>query len=140
MKKINYILAILLSLALFTSCKKEDNGSSSSSGSSTNISSIITSGTWKVSYYHHNSDDNTADFTGYTFTFNSNGTMTAINSDTTNGTWSKDDSHSEVHFSIGSTAPLSKLTSGWTVISATTTQMVFKDDSSSTEEVHFTKI
>jgi hypothetical protein len=138
MKKIYFLSALLVSLA-FTSCKKEDNSSNNNPSSS--FTTTLTSGSWKVSYFHHDDDNSTANFSSYVFTFSSNGTMTATNnSGTTNGTWSKDDSHNEVHFSIGSSSPLSDLSSGWTVISTSASQIIFKDDGNSAEELHLTKI
>jgi hypothetical protein len=139
MKKLNYLIIFLISLSLFFSCKKEDN--SHDSNSSASNSSVLTSGSWRVSYYHHDSDDNTADFSGYVFIFTSAGTMSASNSNgTTTGTWSQDDSHNELHFSIGSSTPLNKLSSGWAVISSNGSEMLLKDDGNSAEEVHFSKI
>jgi hypothetical protein len=142
MRKINYFTAAFVCLALVTSCKKEDNShDNSGSSNSPSITSIITSGSWSVSYHHVGSDDHTTDFSGYTFTFSTGGTMTAVHSgDITNGTWSRDDSHNEIHFSIGSSSPLSDLSSGWSVVSSTSSKMVFRDDGNSSEELHFIKI
>jgi len=129
---------ILISASFLAGCKKN----SSSPSSSTNASSILTTGSWRVSYYHESGNDNTSNFSGYTFTFNSNGSMTSSNlSGTTNGTWSSDDSHNEFHMSIGNSSPLSDISNGWLIISATNTEIDMKDDNSShNEEVHFTKI
>lgn len=139
-KVIQAVLSIIAIASLTVSCKKEDN-SPAVSGSS--VSTVITSGSWRVSYYHENSDDHTTDFSGYTFTFSSNGTMTAAkSSSTTNGTWEIDDSNvNEFHMSIGSSTPLNKLTHGWLIISQSSSEIHMKDDNSShSEELHFTKI
>ena len=133
-------LLMLVIAGLTVSCKKEDNSPSTSSSS---ISSIITTGSWRVSYYHESNDDHTTDFSGYTFTFSSSGTMTAnYSSGTTNGTWEIDDSNvNEFHMSIGTTAPLNKLDHGWLIISQSSTEIKMKDDDTShSEELHFTKI
>jgi len=142
MKKIKFFIAAALCIAVFASCKKEDNSSSNNNSSNnSSVTSVMTSGSWRVSYYHEGGDDHSTDFSGYTFTFGSSGTMTAVHSSgTTTGTWSKDDSHNEIHFSIGSSAPLNELNSGWTVISATSSEMIFKDDGNSNEELRFVKI
>jgi hypothetical protein len=143
MKKIYYLIAVaIISATFLSSCKKDDHGSddSSSSSNTSTLTTVMTSGSWKVSYYHHGSDDNSHNFDGYTFTFQSNGTMTAVNSSgTVNGTWSRDDSHNEIHFSIGSSSPLSDISSGWIVSSFTGTSLKFRDDSSSDEELYFSR-
>jgi hypothetical protein len=69
--------------------------------------------------------------------------MTVTNSaGTTNGTWNMDDSNSnEFYMSLGSASPLSELNNGWTVISKTSSEIRLKDDDSThSEELHFTKI
>jgi len=130
---------ILISASFLAGCKKN---SSSSPSPATNASSILMTGSWRVSYYHESGNDHTSNFSGYTFTFNSNGIMTSSNlSGTTNGTWSSDDSHNEFHMSIGNSSPLSDISNGWLIISATSTEIDMKDDNSShNEEFHFTKI
>ena len=145
MKTKIYITLILLALsASFQSCKKnDDNSPSNSSGSgNNNVSTVLTAGSWRVSYFHENSSDHTNDFNGYTFTFNGNGTMTAANSSgTVNGTWRKDDSSNEIHFSIGSSLPLTDLNKGWIVTSQSAVEIIMMDDNSShNEELRFAKI
>lgn len=141
MKKIHFFIAAALCIVLFASCKKEDNSTSNNSSGSTSITSIMTSGAWRVSYYHVGGDDHSTDFSGYTFTFGSSGSMTAVNSaGTTTGSWSRDDSKNEIHFSIGSSAPLDEISGGWTPISISSTQMIYKDDGNSNEELRFMKI
>jgi hypothetical protein len=133
-------LLIFAMVTVVTSCKKDDNSPNNNSNSST--SSIITTGSWRVSYYHESGDDNTSNFNGYTFNFNSNGTMTATHSSgTTNGTWSSDDSKNEFHMSMGNNSPCSDLNNGWLIISKTSSEIDMKDDNSAhNEELHFTKI
>jgi glycosyltransferase involved in cell wall biosynthesis len=59
-----------------------------SSGNIDDLSTILTSGTWFVSYYFED-DDETTDYAGYVFTFNSGGTISVLKSgNTTSGTWS----------------------------------------------------
>lgn len=132
------ILILILGIVTISACKKEDNSPASSS-----VSSIITSGSWRVSYYHESGNDRTSNFSGYTFTFNSNETMTAANSSgTTNGTWKNDDSNAnEFHMSMGSASPCNVLNHGWLIISKTSSEIDMKDDNSAhDEEMHFTKI
>jgi hypothetical protein len=134
-----FAILVFAVAATFASCKKDDN---SNDDNSSTTSAIITSGSWRVSYYHESNDDHTSNFNGYTFTFNSVGTMTATNSSgTTNGTWTNDDSQNELHIYLGDNDPLKDLTKGWLVISKTSTEIKLQDDNTThSEEVHFTKI
>ena len=138
---ISFIAILLAAMVMTTSCKKEDNSSPDNSG--TSIAGTITTGTWRISYYHESGNDHTSDFSGYTFTFSSSGTMTALHSSgNTMGTWSIDDSNvNEFHMSIGSTSPLDALTHGWLITSQSSTEIDMKDDDTShSEELHFTKL
>ena len=140
MKKLNFLIPLLIAGTIsFSSCKKDDNGAS---GTGPDLTPVLTSGTWRVSYYHHASDDHTSNFSGYTFAFNANGTLNAVNSgSTTSGTWSQDDSHNELHLSMGNSSPLSDLNKGWLILSGSSTEIVLTDDNlTHNEEVHFTKI
>lgn len=59
-----------------------------SPGNIDDLSTILTSGTWFVSYYFED-DDETTDYAGYVFTFNTGGTISVLKSgNTTSGTWS----------------------------------------------------
>lgn len=143
MKLQKNIIGLLLSMVVLASaCKKDDDAAPSSDTTSATISSVITSGTWKVSLFRDDSHDHTADFNGYTFTFNSNGTATASGtSGTTTGSWHVDDSNaSEFHLSLGNTDPLHRIDKGWIVTSAASNEVHLQDDSGSDEVLHFTKI
>lgn len=62
--------------------------SSGGIGGTATLANTITNGTWYISYYFDDVDE-TSNYNGYNFTFNSNGTSIAIkNSTSINGTWS----------------------------------------------------
>jgi len=141
MKSRIYSFVILVSLAVIVGCKKDDD--TSPSGNNTIQTSILVSGSWKVSYFYESGSNHTSDFNDYAFAFANNGTMTASNSSgTVNGTWRIDDDGSnEFHMSLGNSSTLDKLDKGWVVISQSNSEIKLKDDDTShTEELHFTKI
>ena len=127
------ILAVIL-----VSCTSGDNGTS-------NNPQIVTSGTWRVSSFIDSGNDETSDFTGYSFVFNTTGTITATkNASSQNGTWSINSSSNKFIIDLGpkTTAnhPLGELTDDWKILSSSTTEIRLADDNpTSTEFVTFTK-
>lgn len=102
--------------------------SPSGGGGSLILSSIITDGTWYVSYFFDDTDE-TSDYTGYNFTFNTSGTALAIKNTTTiNGTWSNyiDSGDEKLEFSFDGTI-LDELEDDWEIIEFTATQIRLKD-------------
>lgn len=140
MKKIVIgILTAIIIVSGLTSCKKSDDNSSPS------VSSTISSGTWRVSYYYDKTKDETSDFAGYTFTFQSGGQLTASSSaGSENGTWSEknDDDNGGSHklvITIGSSTPLIELTDDWVITSQSDSKIELKDDSNNNEILHLSK-
>jgi len=133
MDKINRIVyfLIIISLTALSSCKKDD-----STNSTTSVDQIVTTGTWRVSYFVESTEDKTSDFTGYTFSFNTNGELVALNSGVnTTGNWGWDDSSSKFHISIGTNKPLSDLTDDWLILEKTTSLIKLKDDNPTKNEL-----
>jgi hypothetical protein len=95
--------------------------------------------------YYEDDDNETDDFTGYTFTFNSNGTSIALRSGiTTNGTWSTfvDSGQNKLDLIFNGT-DLDEIEDDWRIIEFSTTQIRLKDISGgdgSTDYLTFTKI
>lgn len=128
-----------LFLILGASCSSNDDSSSSSSNNSqliTAINNTVSSGTWRVTYFYDTDSEETANFTGYNFTFASGGVLTATNgSNTYTGTWSvtdsnsNDDNPSDVHFNVGFLAPpdFEDLTDDWEVLERTNTKIRLTD-------------
>lgn len=115
----------------------------SGTGGNADFISILTDGTWSVSYFF-NSTDETPNYNGYTFTFNSDGTIVAINGTTSIvGTWSTFvDSGQELFLIKFDDSRLDELKEDWRIAEYTTTNIRLKNESSSggeTEYLYFTK-
>lgn len=103
------------------------------------ITQVTTSGTWKVSLFSERGNDETSDFAGYTFTFNTDGSLRAVrNGVTTTGTWSLANSSTQFNIDLGPKSdlnkPLGELTDDWKVLSNTTTEIRLTDDNASSAE------
>lgn len=101
-KRTLYFVAIGFILSsMLASCSKDDVKTKNE------ITDDMTSGTWKITYFNDSGDDETSNFTAYTFEFNENGDLKA-NSSSNNytGSWSvtdsnsDDDSSDDLHFNI----------------------------------------
>lgn len=84
------------------------------------IQSAMASGTWHISKYKHNQEDQTATYSAYTFTFDSDGTMTGVASATTTGSWNVvketgDGIDNYLSFIINLPNPLNDLSQVWNV-------------------------
>jgi hypothetical protein len=142
MKKQLRNTAILILLAMFViACSKDNSNdetdSSNSANQATQANQIAQSGTWRISYFWDTDKDETSNFTGYEFSFNSDGTLVATNNtNTVNGTWSVTDSSSsssssDVDFNIMFNVPQSSdfedLNDDWDIVSVTDTMIELTD-------------
>ena len=105
------------------------------------IEATAESGTWRITNFNDSGQDETSDFNGYDFTFNSNGSLVASNgSNTVTGTWSvTDDSNSsddsssddDIDFNINFPVPESNnfhdLNDDWDIVSTTSTRIQLID-------------
>ena len=83
--KVPYLYLLIFSSLLF-SCKKNDT---STTLTTTSVTTTVSTGNWRVTYYWDTDHEETTNFNGYNFVFNSNGTITATKATSTiNGTWS----------------------------------------------------
>ncbi|WP_292901137.1 hypothetical protein [Nonlabens sp.] len=139
MKKTFYLVAlfILSNTLLFTSCSNDDANSTDISQQIAAIESNATSGDWVVTNFNDSGVDETSDFSGYVFRFDTNGTLTATSTaNTITGNWSvtddsnstDDDSSSDsddidfnIFFSVPDSSNFADLNDDWNVVSATTT-------------------
>lgn len=128
-------LLILFSTALIfgTSCTR----------SLDNNPSVATSGTWRVSLFTDSGNNETGDFSGYTFTFNSDGSLVAVKSSLSKtGSWNS--SSGKFTIDLGpkdnTNKPLGELTDDWKIISTSDSEIKLTDDNSSSAEfLTFTK-
>ena len=131
-------LVLLLSAITFvgTSCQKDDM-------STGNIQATATSGNWRVSLFKDSGNDETGDFNGYSFTFNSDGSVTATKGGTTKtGSWST--SSNKFNIDLGPkdniNKPLGELTDDWKILSSNASEIRLADDNvSATEFLTFSK-
>ncbi len=137
--KTHFLSFLLIAIAaLAASCD-------TAGGIDSNTSQVVTSGTWKVTLFTDNGNDETSDYSGYTFTFSSGGTLSAVkNGVTTNGTWSVNSSSNKFNINLGpkvdTNKPLGELTDDWKILSSTETVIRLTDDNASSNEfLTFTK-
>ncbi len=156
MKNLIKLTLTFLLLGGFVSCStsNDTNDDSSSNNSSENVTQIentAESGTWRITYYYDSDHEETNNFTGYNFTFNSDGSLIAENGNSTvTGTWSVTGSNSgssssdDNHFNIFFAAPpnFEKLSDDWEIVNSSSNKIELRDVSGGnggTDYLTFTK-
>lgn len=92
--KIMLILIIALYGYALAGCSSDDS-SKNDDQTVQQIAQIVENGNWRITYFVDSGENETGDFTGYSFSFNNDGTLIAENgSNTISGTWSVSDSSS----------------------------------------------
>lgn len=154
-----YCLLLLVSLSLMsTSCSTDDDddgGSNDNSAQIAQIENTAESGTWRITNFIDSGQNETSDFAGYDFSFNSDGSLIAANgTNTMTGTWSvTDDSSSSssssdddidfnIFFSVPDTNDFEDLNDDWDIVSISSTRIELFDVSGgdgSTETLIFEK-
>lgn len=136
MKKLCVILG--LSAIVFGGCTKKDADVDS-------VAEAVTNGTWRVTHFSERANNETDDFAGYTFTFQSNGkVLAAKNGVIKEGNWSESTSSQKLTIDLGiksdANKPLGELSDEWKITSKTDTKINLADDNSSSNELlEFTK-
>jgi hypothetical protein len=137
--KTPFLFSLLIAITAFASSCDPAGGTDSTT------SQVVTSGSWKVTLFTDSGNDETSDFSGYTFTFSSSGTLSAVkNGITTNGTWNVSGSSNKFNINLGpkvdSNKPVGELTDDWKILSNTETVIRLTDDNASSNEfLTFTK-
>lgn len=132
MKKILFSSLMVSMILFFTACDHAGNITATTS-------QVVTSGTWRISLFTDSGNDETADFTGYSFAFSTNGTLAAVkNGITQTGTWSVNESSKKFIIDLGpkdnSNRPLGELTDDWLILSRTNTEIRLTDDNPASNE------
>ncbi len=135
-----FLAFILLSVAALTACNNDDNSNS-------NNNLTPSAGTWKVSYFFDKQDE-TGNYTNYSFEFGAGGSLVATNgSQTWNGTWATgiDDSANKFLIDFSGTVPsaLAEMEDDWRIITIEDNFMHFEHTSGGngdTDVLKFTKI
>lgn len=135
MKKQFSIAAI--AIFLLASCTSTNNSS--------DAGQVATSGSWRITLFTDSGNDETSDFSGYSFTFSTSGSVTAVkNGVSQTGSWSVNTSSNKFNIDLGpkvdTNKPLGELTDDWKIISVSETVIQLEDDNAaSNERVTFTK-
>jgi hypothetical protein len=131
MKNTLLISTAILFLAL-SACTNADDNNSSNPIVIDQVEDGLIATDWKITYFNDSGDDETSDFSGYTFSFEDNGTITATKSNNTyTGTWSitdsnsNDDSPDDLDFNIffNQSNELEELNEDWHFISQSDTKI-----------------
>ncbi|MCA6074522.1 hypothetical protein [Fulvivirga sedimenti] len=135
MKSLNYLLVGMI--MILAAC--DDNEVTPDIQSQIeDVQSLAKSGDWIITYYFDDKDE-TADYAGYTFTFNENGSIIAKNGSTeVSGTWSvtrDDDSNDDnpdegdIDFNINFISPekFAELSDDWDIKSRTSSKIELID-------------
>ena len=137
-KKINYSWIVIL-VFILTSCTSDDSNDdlmANLAAQVEEVQNLVTSGSWSIMSYIDSGVDETDDFAGYAFTFNTDGSILADNgSNKIEGNWSvtgddssdsssddsMDDDSDDIDFNIFFASPdrFAELTEDWDIVSRT---------------------
>ncbi|GHC49678.1 hypothetical protein [Ulvibacter litoralis] len=121
----------LIVAAFIVACDSDDDSNPTDNAITVaQVTTTASSGDWRITYFYDTDQDETGNYSGYSFTFNQDGTLVAVNESTTvTGTWSiSDDSSSsdddgnnssDLDFNIFFAAPddFNELSDDWDIIS-----------------------
>jgi hypothetical protein len=142
MKTTAKLFILALTISLVSCSKSNDNNVTPSNTDKTQQ----VSGNWTVTYYLDSGKDETSDFSGYSFAFNTPDVLLASSgSNSFTGTWrigdssSDDDSSSnKLVIMISGNKAMDDLSHDWLIEKITATEIWLKDDNvSSNEAIHF---
>ncbi|MGW9687032.1 hypothetical protein [Flagellimonas sp. 2504JD1-5] len=85
----------------------------------------LTNGSWTINSYMEGDTDKTADFNGYSLTFNMDGNVIADNGTPINGTWTDQNTLSILEMNFGSSSPFDTLNNVWKAFSVTDNTVKF---------------
>lgn len=134
----------MLSFTLMSSMCSNDDDDGNSNNNNQEIAQIentAESGTWRITNFNDSGENETSDFSGYDFSFNSDGSLVATNgTNTLTGTWSvtddsnsSDDSSSDddidfnIFFPVPDSNDFEDLNDDWDVVTTTSTRIELID-------------
>ncbi len=128
---------LIAGMLILVSCQKnDDSNNNDNTPTADEVTEIAKNGNWRISSFIDSGVDETSDFTGYAFTFNTDGSVTAVKGDNTvAGTWSvtsgSSSSSSNDHFNIFFPVPESNdfedLNDDWDITTANSTTISLID-------------
>ncbi|MGB5647769.1 hypothetical protein [Muriicola sp.] len=142
MKNTIFTITLILVGLIATSCSSDSSDNNLNTAESLQaVTDLALSGTWVISSFIESGTDETDDFTGYVFTFNSDGSLVADNGTmTVSGTWSVTsddssdddddyDSDDDIDFNIFFAAPptFEELTEDWDIVSRSASRIELID-------------
>ena len=144
--KANIFLIAALSLFVMACDSSDDSNddNNNNSNSADLTSEIMEQGDWQITYFNDSGEDQTNDFSGYTFVFNTDGTVVASNgTQTIDGTWniyddssnsssdddgnSSDDDDFILSFNVPETSDFEDLNDEWDFVSVSATKIELID-------------
>jgi len=129
-----FFLVCLISFLSLNSCDSDDDNNSMDNTAI--VQRNVQDGTWRITQFIDSGTDETNDFAGYTFTFNSSGVLNANNgTNDYNGTWSvtrsnsNDDSQADLDFNINFnlTNNFEDLNDDWDIVSQSSSKIELID-------------
>lgn len=149
------ILLLAIVAITFASCSKNETTSDPIADLTTNTNMVAQSD-WKITQYTDSGNDETSDYTTYSFSFKTDGTFIAVSTDGTfNGTWALaaasttpddsgddvgDDKFSKFTITITGNKKMDHLSHKWLVEKITATEIWLRDDNlASNENLRFGK-
>lgn len=149
MKKAIYhgVLLMISFVLLLSSCSNDDDTNGNTVDNSQLINEIentAESGTWRITNFNDSGQDETSDFTGYNFSFNTDGSLVATNgTNTVTGTWSitddsdddssdddssnDDDIEFNIFFPVSESNNFEDLNDDWDIVSTSSTKIELID-------------
>lgn len=147
MKKLIFAMLIVFTILLNCSCSSDDDGNSLNNNSISTVVKTMNSGTWKITKYIDSENNETAEFSGYDFTFTENNILMANKgADEIMGSWlvatnsSNDDSPTnDLDFIISFSGPekFMELTDDWEIKSSTSNKLELIDVSGGNGETDY---
>ncbi|WP_290628552.1 hypothetical protein [Altibacter sp.] len=138
-KMIRLVVATSLLTAVIA-CSPSNDDSSSNDASAQQTAAIARNGTWEITYFYDTDQEETGNFSGYSFSFNENGSLVAVNGSTTvTGTWSvtnssnssdddgSNDDDDDFNIFFASPREFEELSDDWDIISVTETKIELID-------------
>lgn len=144
------LLISLIAVLFLVACDNDDNGFNSNSPEAQNLRETLisdgeTNGLWRISRFVEDGIDETSDFTGFTFDFQTNDVIIANHNDSnTNGTWLSftDDGRLELRIEFGSSnLALQELNDDWYFVRQSDTEIVLEErnEQGGTDTLIFTR-
>lgn len=137
MKNLKILFLLVIPGIMSISCSDDgDDDGSMTEQLSTKIEKNLQNSTWKITKFIDSGKDETNDFAGYNFEFNSSGVLSTSNGiNSYDGTWSidagdsSDDSPDDLHFNIyfNLTNDFEDLNDDWDIVSQTPNKLELID-------------